>query len=146
MSGASFPPTAGTPKNRLPLLEQRVELLEKENTLLYKKLQNAYRKLAEARGQDTQQALQELVEELKKAEEARRAQESAETPAPPQEKKKRKKKKGHGPTPQPNLRPVESVIELPEDRRTCPACNGELLEPLGDQFEEYEEVDFIQRE
>jgi transposase len=147
VSGASLPPTAGTPKNRLPLLEQRIELLEKENALLYKKLQAAYRKLAEAKGQDEQQALQELIDELKKAEEARRALENAETSAPPQEKKrKKKKKKGHGPTPQPNLRTVDSIIELQDGQRTCPACKGDLLEPLGDQFEEYEEIDVIERE
>jgi transposase len=151
VSGASLLPTAGTPKNRLPLLEQRIELLEKENELLYKKLQDAYQKLAEAGGQDAQLALHGLVEELRKAEEARRALESkpdddSETPAaPPQAKKQQKGHKGHGPTPQPNLRPVEAVIELPEDRRACPACAGELV-PLGEQFEEYEEVDVIQRE
>jgi transposase len=147
VSGATLPRTAGTPKNPVPLLVQRVELLEKENALLHKKLQNAYRKLAEAKGQDAQQALQELVDELKKAEEARRALEDAEAPAPPpQKKKKKRKRKGHGPTPQPNLRSTESVIELPEGQRTCPACKGDLLEPLGDQFEEYEEVDVIERE
>ena len=161
MSGTLLPATAGSLKNPVPLLKQRIELLEKENELLHKKLVLACRKLAEAGGHDPQQLFESLVEDLRKAEEARRkaeeealrkaeeearqAQAAADSEPDKKPKTDKKKGKGHGPTEQPDLRRVEEIHNLPEDQRTCSHCDGELL-PLGDQFEEYEEIHTIQRE
>jgi transposase len=52
---------------------------------------------------------------------------------------------GHGPRVQLKLRVTEQVEELPEDQRICMECGGEL-EPMGDQFEESEEITIIERE
>lgn len=54
--------------------------------------------------------------------------------------KERQKHPGHGPTEQPNLPVKETAVELPEDSKTCPVCQGQL-KPMGEQFEESEEID-----
>ena len=78
MTDTSLPPTAGTLKDPEPILKQRIELLEGEVRMLHNKLQAAYRKLAELDGQDPQQAFDDLLAELKKAEQERLARELAE--------------------------------------------------------------------
>ncbi len=55
-----------------------------------------------------------------------------------------KPRKGHGPTEQPELELVSEEHELPPGEQQCPSCGGSL-EPLGDQFEESEEVDVVER-
>ena len=51
---------------------------------------------------------------------------------------------GHGPTEQPDLPLVEATIELDEDDRACDACGGQL-EEMGDQSEDAELIDVIER-
>jgi transposase len=51
---------------------------------------------------------------------------------------------GHGPTAQPELPILDQVHELPEAERVCPCCGGELV-PLGEQFEESEEITVVER-
>ncbi len=54
-------------------------------------------------------------------------------------------RKGHGPRPQLRLKVIEEIHELAADQRECPSCGGEVV-PLGDQFEEYEEITVIERQ
>jgi transposase len=54
--------------------------------------------------------------------------------------KERERRPGHGPTEQHNLPVKETIVDLPEDSKTCPVCSGEL-KPMGEQFEESEEID-----
>ena len=50
-----------------------------------------------------------------------------------------KKKTGHGPTPQLKLPTREEHHRLPDDARTCPACDG-TLEEMGEVTEDAEEI------
>ena len=104
MADTFFNPTQGTPKDPVPLLQKRIELLEGEVHMLHGKLQAAYRKLAAINGQDPQQALDELLEELRRAEakrlereQAEVAQSAAEDSAGSVPKPKDQAPKGHGP-------------------------------------------------
>jgi len=54
-------------------------------------------------------------------------------------------RRGHGPTPQPNLKLVEVMYELPTKNRDCPACGGMLVE-MGDQTEDAEEISVLAKE
>lgn len=51
---------------------------------------------------------------------------------------------GHGPRPQEQLPVVEKVHKLPEDKRDCKACGGQL-EAMSGHYEESEEVTVIER-
>ena len=54
----------------------------------------------------------------------------------------KKTRRGHGPKPQPNL-PIEEVMHtLSEEDRTCSIC-GEVLNEMGDQAEESEEITVV---
>ncbi len=50
---------------------------------------------------------------------------------------------GHGPKQQPLLPTVTVTHTLPEQEQTCPVCAGHLV-PLGEQFEESEEITVVQ--
>ena len=53
------------------------------------------------------------------------------------------RRNGHGPTPQPLL-PISTVTHsLPEDKRTCPVCAGQLV-PMGEQAETSEEISVVE--
>lgn len=79
------------------------------------------------------------LDSLKKLESDRR--EVAEAKQEEQEiVKTRRKHPGHGPTEQPNLPTKETTVELPAEATTCPVCQGQL-KPMGEQFEESEEID-----
>jgi transposase len=124
-------------------------LLESEVQALHGRLGRAYQRIAELEGNDPQLALEQLIEDLKKseAERLRREQASLEAEAGEErEKKKRERKprRGHGPRPQPALPVVEVIYEAPEGQ-VCPVCGGDP-EPMGDQFEESEEIHVIERE
>ena len=164
MNGASpLPPTIGSLKDPLPILEQRLELLEGENRMLHGKLQSAYRRLAEIEGRDAQQALEELLLELEKTEKERqrrlgeeRAFEGSKKDSPALEtldsnsdssssdSSSSKPRQGHGPRPQTRLDVSEVTYELADEDRQCPVCNGELV-AMGEQFEEYEEITVLER-
>ena len=59
--------------------------------------------------------------------------------------KKKSPQSGHGPRPQPQLPVVERTHELDEADKVCPKCGGQLVEWEG-QFEESEEIDYVQCE
>jgi transposase len=50
---------------------------------------------------------------------------------------------GHGPKAQPLLPCITVTHALPETERACPVCQGQLV-PLGEQFEESEEITVVQ--
>ena len=154
MDSISFQPTSGTAKNPIPLLQQRIDLLEGEVRTLHDKLLAARRELALLQGKDPQLALDELLAELKRLEKLRLERErelaAAEAPekdasdAPATEESKPKERPGHGPRQQPRLPVKEEVHELPADQRECKVCGGEVV-PMGEQFEEYEEITVLER-
>ena len=153
MDSISFQPTSGTPKNPIPLLQQRIDLLEGEVRTLHDKLLAARRELALLQGKDPQLALDELLAELKRLEKLRleRERELAAAEAPekdasdaPATESKPKERQGHGPRQQPRLPVKEEVHELPADQRECKVCGGEVV-PMGEQFEEYEEITVLER-
>ena len=152
MDNTAFKPLVGPPKDPLPLWEQRVTLLENEVNALQNRLGHAYRRIAELEGRDPQLAMDELIAALNKAEEERlRKEQEAAAAARDAEKKKDKKKRGkkkkprsgHGPLPQESLEVVEEIFEFAGDE-PCKVCGGQL-EPLGDQFEDSEEIHAIER-
>lgn len=154
MDGASFQPTSGTPKDPIPLLQQRIDLLEGEVRTLHEKLLASRRELALLQGKDPQLALDELLSELKRLEKLRlerelelaaaEASEKDASDAPATGEFKSKERQGHGPRPQPRLPVTEEVFELAADQRECKVCGGELV-PMGEQFEEYEEITVLER-
>lgn len=149
MSSLSLEPICGIPKDSVPLLQKRVELLEAEVHSLHQKLLSARRELAQLRGQDAQQALEELVQELERAEAARRQREKelfeAKSQSEPPASEPKPVQKGHGPRPQPKLAVLEQVHELEAEQRCCKVCGGEMV-PMGEQFEELEEVTVLDRQ
>lgn len=149
MSSQPLPATFGTPKDPVPLLQKRVELLEAEVKMLHQRLLAAHRELASVRGQDFQPALADLIADLQRAEAVRqqREQELLEVlqqveppPSDPQP-----VRQGHGPRPQPKLTIVEQIHELEAQDCRCKACGGEMV-PMGEQFEEFEEITVIERQ
>lgn len=147
MNDLGFEPTGGTPKNPVPLLEQRIELLEGEVRTLHQKLIAARRQLAVLQGGDPQQAIDQILSELKKADEERiarereliEAQKAAEVPKP-----SKPTRRGHGPTPQPQLPEIVEDYKLSPKECNCEICGGTLKEMEG-QFEETEEISVIER-
>lgn len=63
------------------------------------------------------------------------------TPPP---KKPRHPRRGHGPTPQPSLPHVDTILDLDDADKVCPLC-GDTLNEMEGQYEESEEVGVIQR-
>ncbi|NJL30099.1 MAG: IS66 family transposase [Thermoanaerobaculia bacterium] len=116
---------------------------------LHGRLGRAYQRIAELEGRDPQLALDQLLEDLQQAELERQRREqaelAAETQAKPKQKRERKPQTGHGPRPQSALPVVEVVAELSEEQAVCQVCGGRA-EPLGDQFEESEEIHVIERQ
>ncbi len=122
--------------------------------MLHKKLLAARRELALLSGGDPQQALEELLAELKRAEKLRlqRERELAEAEkaaAQASEDSKESessspRRRGHGPRHQPRLPMFEKLHELEPEDCTCKACGGQL-EPMGEQFEEFEEITVFER-
>lgn len=135
------------------MLQQRVELLESEVRMLHQKLVAAHRELALLRGTDSQLAMDELLAELERAEKLRlqrelelvEAQVEAESGKGAQEEPSVKPaRRGHGPRPQPQLHIIEELHELKPEGCQCKVCGGEMV-PLGEQFEEYEEITVLER-
>lgn len=163
MNGTSFEPTNGSPKDPIPLWEKRVELLENEVKMLHSKLLAARRELALLRGSDPQLAFDELLAELERAEKLRleRERELAEAQARGEAEGEsssqgdedsscdsssgKRRRKGHGPRPQLQLPRIEELYELSSEQCQCKICGGQL-EPMGDQFEEFEEITVLERE
>jgi hypothetical protein len=130
------------------LLEKRVSLLEDENQRLHHRLSAMAQRLAKAEGRDPQLALEELIEQLQTSELERLRKEqqaqAAETKAQKIKDRKRKKpKRGHGPREQEALPVVEEMFELKDETSECDVCGGHLV-PLGEQFEESEDIHVIE--
>ena len=151
MSATPLEPTAGSPSDPIPLLEKRVELLESEVRMLHQKLLAARREVALLSGGDPQQALDELMAELKRTERERleRERELADAQKAEEESKELKspkpKRRGHGPREQPHIPIVEELYELTSEQCTCKVCGGQL-EPMGEQYEEFEEITVFRRQ
>lgn len=114
-----------------------VQLLqEREIHRLLGVLREQERKLARLEGRDEDQAELELLERLEHLE-FRAIDASEETASPGPE---RPAQRGHGPRAQPSLPELEVVHELPAESRTCPVCQEQILEEMGEQTEDSEEI------
>lgn len=130
-------------------LKQVTRILHKENQRLHEKLIKLTRELAKLRGESAQRRLALEISQLqsqldavqrqmdKVSEKRGSASREGESDRPPQ--------RGHGPRLQPKLALEEQIHELPDGERSCPACNGQL-EPMGEQFEDSEEITVVQRQ
>jgi transposase len=149
VSSLSLQPIVGIPKDSVPLLQKRVELLEAEVHALHQKLLAARRELAQLKGQDSQQALEGLIAELQRTEAARQQREKdlfeAQSQGEPPQSEAKPARPGHGPRPQPKLPVIEQIHELEAKDRCCKVCGGEMV-PMGEQFEELEEITVIERQ
>jgi transposase len=116
-------------------LSERIALLAAENEKL--------REAKQGRLQCELEAVQEHLEKLQRlqfgarSEKRKRDEERAEKP-------RRKKRSRTGPTPQPKLPRVDAYFELDEPDKMCPEC-GDDLEEMGDQCEESELIDVVER-
>ncbi len=120
--------------------------------MLHKKLLAARREVALLSGGDPQQVLDELLAELQRVERERlsRERELAEAHKAEEDQLSKgsesstPKQRGHGPRKQPRLPVTEKLYELEGEQCTCKACGGQL-EPMGEQFEEFEEITVFER-
>lgn len=116
-------------------LNERIAMLAAENEKL--------REAKQGRLQHELEAVQEHLEKLQRmqfgarSEKRKRDEERAEKP-------RRKKRSRTGPTPQPNLPRVDAYFELDEPDKMCPEC-GDDLEEMGNQCEESELIDVVER-
>ena len=124
-------------------LRQAAILLEKtvisqQRTIATLKLENARLRGDATPAQLELDLIKEQLEALKKrvfapSSEKRPHQGEAAAPA---------RRNGHGPKPQPLL-PISTVTHtLPEDKRVCPVCAGQLV-PMGEQVEASEEITVV---
>ena len=137
-------------EQNLEILRQVAVLLDRENHRLHEKLHKLLLENARLKGADaaTLQLEIEHLQELLAQRERRlfglssekRPRTNGEEPAT-----EKLAKTGHGPTAQPELPIVEQIHELPETEGACPSCGGDLV-PLGEQFEESEEISVVQRQ
>lgn len=120
--------------------------LEQMQGLLHK----AYRKIARLEGDEPQLSLDSLIEDLERLEALRlqREREQIEKDrerckSEAEQEKQRQKIPGHGPRPQDALPIIEKVFELEQDH-CCDDC-GLTVTPMGEQFEESEEIHVLER-
>lgn len=150
MSDPLLEPLLGRVKDPVPLWEKRITLLENEVQALHGRLGRAYRRIAELEGGDPQLALDQLIEDLKQAEIERQRREQAQLEVEAKKEAQKKKRKerpqrGHGPREQSALPVVEVLGELSALEAVCPVCGGQA-EPMGDQFEQSEDIHVIERQ
>ena len=145
-------------------LRQYARLMERQNGRMRKLLDEMARELVEARREEPEQLalrLQEIEHQLAvrnrylfgPRSERRSTSKTATIEPPPTpgaepslaDEGEKAPRKGHGPRPQPKLFTVEIEHELAEDDRACNACDGHL-DPMGDIWEESEEIDYIPAE
>ena len=131
-------------------LRQMALLLERENQRLIDRVKELALEMSRLKGQDASKAQQELalLQELldrrnhalfgdsSEKRRSRSTKDDSEDRAP---------RRGHGPKAQPELPIVERVHELDEADRTCDACGG-VMDEMGDQVEESEEVTVVERQ
>lgn len=130
------------------ILRQVALLLDRENRKLHDRIARLTREVSQLRGDDAsrlQLELDVLKELLARRERALFADSTERRPRsqPPVE-HPREPQRGHGPRPQPELPTIETIHELPEDRRECSSCGGVLAEWMN-QYEESEEVTVVER-
>jgi transposase len=130
-------------------LKQVTRLLHKENQRLHQKLAKYVRELATLRGESAQRRLALEIGELQSQMDAVQRQlgkvSEKRGTGEPKDDGDKPPQRGHGPRPQPKLAIEERIHQLPEDERSCPACNGKL-EEMGDQSEDSEEITVVQRQ
>jgi transposase len=137
-------------EQNLEVLRQVAVLLDRENHRLHEKLHKLLLENARLKGADAA-TLQLEIEHLQELLAQRQRQlfglSSEKRPRTNGEESASEKlsKTGHGPTAQPELPIVEQTHELPETKEACPSCGGDLV-PLGEQFEESEEISVVQRQ
>lgn len=134
-------------EQRPDVLRQIALLLDQENRRLHERLKNLtiqHGKLAGTDAAALQQELDQIQELLAQRERTIFGASSEKQSKPRQSEPSRAPSKGHGPTPQPLLPVVEETLELADGHRQCPCCDG-ILEPLGDQTEDSEEITVVQR-
>jgi transposase len=129
-------------------LRQIVQLLSAENEHLHTRIAALSARVDELENKQTPEqlalelaTLQEQMDRLQRrlfsdSSEKRSTEPKRPPPAEPQT--------GHGPTEQPDLPHVETTVELADDDKICDSCGGEL-EDMGDQTEDSELIDVIER-
>jgi transposase len=132
----------------IEVIRQAAVILERENQKLIEKNLQLIKENLRLKGSDqTELALRlELLEQQLAQRNQRLFGDSSEkrsagAEAPAQAKAKQT---GHGPREQPELPIVEEVHKLDAPDQACPKCGGQLTEWAG-QFEESEEMDFVER-
>lgn len=132
------------------LLQQRVRLMEAELKDMQYLLDRAYKKIAHLEGNEPQLSLDSLIEDMKRLEARRLEQERAQIEQDREQareearqEKQRRPQKGHGPRLQEALPVVEKVFELDQETQ-CDEC-GHVVVPMGEQFEESEEIHVLER-
>jgi transposase len=133
----------------IEVLRQVASLLDQENRRLHEKIHKLQVEVARLKGADAasiQLQIDQLKELLAQREHRLFGRSSEKRPRTNGEEPGEEKtpQTGHGPTAQPELPIVDQVHELPETERACPSCGGDLV-PLGEQFEESEEVSVVER-
>lgn len=118
----------------LDTAKEWAKLYVKENARLKRKLAEAIEKLAKVSSPDAAKSLQielaALHEQLGQLQQ-RVFGESSERRAKPEPKPSKKPQTGHGPRAQDKLPREQKLLEIPEEKRICMACNGPLEEMKG---------------
>ncbi len=142
-----YPGMELTRETDIDILRSKAVLLQKENDRLHKRLAELCEKVDKLEGRDMpslQQEIRLLTEQLGDANRREFGPSSERRPkkASPAD-KPGKKQAGHGPTPQPDL-PVQDELHELTDPPSCNKCGGELV-PMGEQFEDSEEITRVER-
>ena len=130
-------------------IKQVAFLLEKENSNLHKTIHKLTIENAKLKGKTDGALQQELALMQEKLNKANRmiygiSSEKRVSDESKDKGKKKKKQKGHGPRSQPNLPIEEVIVKMDEADCICPIC-GEVHDEFENQFEEYDEVDVVER-
>ena len=128
--------------------KQWAKLYIRENDRLRRKLAETIEKLAKVSAPDAAKQLSvelALLNEQLGALQQRQFGESSERRSGTSSKPEKKAPSGHGPRPQPKLPVERTLLEIPEELRTCAACGGPLEEMKG-QVEETEQITARARE
>lgn len=131
-------------------LRQMAMLLERENQRFVERIKQLTLEISRLKGEDANKAQQELALLQELVDRRNRALFGDSSEKRPRhstgdESKEREPRRGHGPKAQPELPIVERVHELDDADRTCKVCGG-VLDEMGDQVEESEEVTVVERE
>jgi transposase len=132
-------------ENDIDILRSKAVLLQRENERLHERLAELGAKIDKMQGKDAatlQQQILLLTEQLA-ASDRREFGPSSERRPKPGAAKPEKKRTGHGRTKQPDL-PIEDEVHELADAQPCDKCGGELV-PMGEQFEDSEEITRVER-